>query len=347
MLRPYLVLLGIVFFCACSKPDNPTPTPPSPPINDSVPVKPPPSIDTAHWKMINTGINTVLLDIWFTDSLHGVLTGADSMLYRSVDGGQTWKPSINSKSDLQCLYFLNAKQGYAAGINNFAYTLDGGQTWTVKAISGTLIDTIRSAPYSFPWPNLQFVSGSNGYLTTGKGLYKTTDTGTTWTIVNTQPVHAMYFTSANTGYVYYPYNSCSKTIDGSQTWQPPVTLLAQPGADPAGVGLNPALNLLQFTDDLHGWYLDGFVVAGTTDGGQTWNTLHQFQSQGYADIQMLSNQLGYLCGKTIMKTTDGGTNWLTDLDLGGGYAASIFMLDANHGWACGASGMVFKYGIQK
>lgn len=337
MPRFCVALLGILFFSACSKPNNPTPTPPP---TDSFPNGTRPTsqtpADTARWKTIDTHINTPFMDIWFTDSLHGVVTGADSMLYRSTDGGLNWQRATSSKSDLQCLYFLNAQQGFAAGINNIAYTLDGGRTWTVKKIKGLMVDTLS---YGFPWPNLQFVSGSTGYITTGKGLYMTTDTGTTWTLVNTQPVHAMYFTSANTGYAYYVNNSITKTTDGGSSWQS-AAILPIPAIN---VSPNPGFNMLQFTDDQHGWYLDGMNIAGTKDGGQSWQLLHAFQSQGYNDLQMLSNQVGYICGATIMKTTDGGNSWQTDFVPGSNRVISIFMLDANHGWACGPNGFVFKY----
>jgi photosystem II stability/assembly factor-like uncharacterized protein len=340
MPRSLIALLGILFFSACSKHSTPTLTPPR---TDSVPATTPPTSqippDTARWKTINTHINTDFLDIWFTDSLHGVMTGADSMLYRSTDGGQTWQPAISSRSDLQCFYFLNAQQGYAAGINNIAYTLDGGQTWTVKKIKGLMVDTLPQN--IFPWPNLLFVSGSTGYITTGKGLYMTTDTGNTWTIVNTHPVEAACFTNANTGFAYYPYDSITKTTDGGKSWQP-VVVLPIPGS-PMTIN-NRALHLLRFTDDLHGWFSDGFNIAGTKDGGQSWQLLHTFQFQGYTDIKMLSNKLGYICGHTIMKTTDGGNSWQTDVDLGSNRAISIFMLDSTHGWACGGNGLVFKYG---
>jgi photosystem II stability/assembly factor-like uncharacterized protein len=269
------------------------------------------------------------------------MTGADSMLYRSSDGGQTWKQAISFRSDLQCLYFLNAKQGFVAGILNFGYTLDGGQTWTIKKIQGTLIDTVRSSPqgYFFPWPNLQFVSGSTGYLTTGKGLYMTTDTGSTWTIVNTHPVHAVYFTSATDGYAYYASALIARTGDGGATWQPGVTVPIPSSYN----GGNTSLDLLQFTDAEHGWYFAGVNISRTIDGGQTWQLLQNFQTQGYADFQMLSNQLGYICGTTIKKTTDGGNTWQTVADLGTARAVSLFMLDANHGWVCGTNGLVLRF----
>jgi len=344
MRKLYFVLPGLLIFSACSKPDNPTPTPPSPPPADTsgrpVNTAPPPvtPTDSAGW--IRTGINTTFLDVWFTDSLHGVVTSADSMVYRSSDGGLNWKKALPQKYDLQSIFFLNSSQGFVVGIKNFAYTLDGGQSWVVKKNNG-LGFAATKPPYV--WPNIQFTSGSTGYVTTGTGLYKTTDTGTTWTMVNQNSVSGVCFTNPGTGHVYIADNQFSTTTDGGLTWSRITTV---PGWDNSGSGSSGAVTVLQFTDDQHGWTSTGVNFAASTDGGNSWQDIYNLPqaSLSWLDMQMLNNQVGFACNRSLLKTTDGGHSWQTIFNAPStSWFASLFLLDAGHGWACGPGGLILKF----
>jgi photosystem II stability/assembly factor-like uncharacterized protein len=325
----------VLMAVSCSKKDHPAPTS-TDTTNTTAPIT-----DTAHWQTINTGFpGTAFNDVWFTDSLHGFLLGNDNYIYNSSDGGFGWQRYTGISGQFQVFYFLNASQGYAVGQKQLAITTNGGQTWTVKALTGVAVS-------SSVWPSIQFTAPDTGYLAVGQGIYKTTDMGSSWTLVDTRPVNALFFGGGDTGYVYYPADSCSRTPDGGSTWQPAVIFPQTYQNNTANVAE------LQFTDAQHGWFMGSNNIVTTSDGGNSWKNVYSTSDGNtlpFLDFQMLSNTEGYVAGPSqMMKTTDGGNTWQLNYQLfsSNGLSApaiaSIYFTDENHGWACCTNGVVLRY----
>jgi photosystem II stability/assembly factor-like uncharacterized protein len=346
-----------VLFCAlmaasCSKKEHPLPA--------QIPTGP--AVDTVHWQTINTGFPQAFFnDIWFTDSLHGFAVGTvDSAgyIYSSSDGGLTWQahagPYAGKYGQSLVLYFQNASQGYAASASQIAVTTNGGQSWTIKPLTGV------AAPMQGN-PSIQFTSPDTGYVSIGQGMYKTTDMGTSWTLVNTEPVVALFFTAQDTGYIFYPVypgDSISQTVNGGISWQPAA---ASPLAGPIGAPVSSQNHgQLQFTDALHAWSMSGSpeggtenAVAATDNGGASWHSITPVLTlgDGFMKLRMLSNQTGFVAAANqIMQTNDGGSSWQINYQnygVGGGGNSplinSIYFTDANHGWACCADGIILRY----
>src|SRR6266851_2843494 len=91
------------------------------------PYVPPPAQDSLmDWKVISSFTNKHLLDIWFTSSQKGFLL-ADH-LYQTTDGGNTWTviPNTSAIKNFFCLFFVDAKNGFAYNSSQLATTVDGG-----------------------------------------------------------------------------------------------------------------------------------------------------------------------------------------------------------------------------
>lgn len=94
-------------------------------------------------------------------------------LFRTTDGAQTWTEVLNSQNDdLNSIYFIDAKKGFAAGDNGFLkMTTDSGKTWA----------SVSPAPFYDDFYTIKFYDSKAGYLTSESGgIYKSTDGGSTW-----------------------------------------------------------------------------------------------------------------------------------------------------------------------
>lgn len=138
----------------------------------------------------------------FFDALHGVVLAQDARLLVTSDGGSNWsvRPLPGGAIDVD---FINPGQGWAMGIgdNSFQcnlpdlggcnrnfrlyHTSDGGKTW----VPGNF--TSLGMPGTKFWPPayFHFVDPDNGFASTGEdprenGLFRTTDAGRTWTMVD-------------------------------------------------------------------------------------------------------------------------------------------------------------------
>ncbi len=167
--------------------------------------------------------------IFFTDQMHGYML-SDGGVYRSSDGGTTWKdmgpkkPNEQSTEDFTGLSFTDSKHGILVGGGEMMFTTsDGGTTWT------------RNTKDYFSGPrrnyySIGFINATTGWIACSKAsdedkdidcLY-TNDGGTTWTTkkcFNLYQVNNFTF-HGNCGVATYQMNRTTimVTTDGGATW---------------------------------------------------------------------------------------------------------------------------------
>lgn len=135
-----------------------------------------------------------------------------------------------------------------------------------------------------------FTSATNGVLVvvypidpalSTLAVYRTSDTGTTWTIgpppssTTTGPESPALLTSTiSTGEVFVASIGgpnvnvpASLLSSGATAW----TVITPASSS---VGLLKDMTQLDFVDATHGWALTKYGLIGTTDGGVTWTVLH-------------------------------------------------------------------------
>lgn len=175
------------------------------------------------WKSSNGGLNwseTVcpvqsgftLNKIIFPSAAIGITIGENGIVWRSVDGGNTWVFQADlGVEDLNDIYFTSPTKGFIAAYNNIYTTADAGLTW-----SPTTIQDVELR-------NISFIDQSIGYAG-GRTLHKTIDGGNSWSTV---PVllpsylqggyDEMQFLNEDTGYAFVD-NYIIKTVDGGLNW---------------------------------------------------------------------------------------------------------------------------------
>lgn len=196
-----------------------------------------------HWERMDSATATLVpasrVSYHFLDDNQLICVG--EKVYRSADAGFHWKTVYDPTGGfgfLEQIQFTSRETGYAAGGvafdgTNYGFmikTVDGGNSW--QSVDYPLQKDITG---------LSFTDDLNGYLalnlyrgtiagtlSTGCALYKTTDGGATWALVNGElstgdngihgVVSQMYFRNGSEGFVASTLG-IYHTLDGGKTWQ--------------------------------------------------------------------------------------------------------------------------------
>jgi photosystem II stability/assembly factor-like uncharacterized protein len=283
-----------------------------------------------------TPFNTHFTDVFFLDSLNGVLTtgspgATNNTIYRTTNGGITFT-SIETGLRfglLTELSFPSQSVGYSAGMyGNIIKTTDGGENWV------TLTKGVRENIQSSYFLNLDtgWVAGNNGLV------LKTTDSGENWirktTFVN-NTLNSIFFISKNHGWAA-GNGVILNTNDGGETW------------DSAAV-TGEFYNIF-FITEKKGWAC-GYpgIFSTSEDGGKSWHIDTLLQNIPIRAIYFFSEKEGIINGSSgnILITSDGGLNWETiSTGIPGELVNSFDFIDNDVGYACGgytySTGFVIK-----
>ena len=126
-------------------------------------------------KTWSTQIGQTASSFSFVDSKMWIIGTASGSIYKTIDGGNTWKNTSQVNyypASIEAIQFINKDTGYAFGhMNDILITNDGGNTWTSIDPKMGL-----STVYSMYFANssVGYVGGDNGFM------YKTIDAGITW-----------------------------------------------------------------------------------------------------------------------------------------------------------------------
>ncbi|WP_291125685.1 YCF48-related protein [Flavobacterium sp. UBA6031] len=204
---------------------------------------------------------------------------------------------------------------------------------------------------------VQFADNNTGWASVYNSLYgyfllyKTTNGGTDWTVINgvANPVGGFYyFVDALNGWMFGASASTIgsnydilHTTDGGLSWTTQVT----------NVGLVKAI---YFSDVLHGWIVGrNALLMKTIDGGANWTTLsntNQNPEAQFRSVYALNANVCYFgssvsgsSGEYILKTTDAGNSW-TAMQVPFQYSVfNVVFWDENNGWISGDYGEIAHY----
>lgn len=198
------------------------------------PSKPVPSTQWAIWRTWDSGRTwdrvhqaaSDLLGVSFFPHGQGIAIQSASFggpnaayVVTTHNGGVTWtrRAAAPVEGELMAAAFPSARTGYAATLQTGGQaftvwtTTDGGLRWHIL---GTLpFGNGSPALLDFPTPRV-------GWLAVGSTLYRTHDSGQTWTKIflgETVPT-AISFLGSNRGAMVLPSGSVLRTSNGGQTW---------------------------------------------------------------------------------------------------------------------------------
>lgn len=309
--------------------------------------------------------NTVFLDVMFLESNpnYGWVSGFNSLVLRTTDGGENWDYTIIDRVQqfqLESIFFVNEKVGYASGPCNNCFDLeggvfksiDGGVTW--KEITPIFAYQVgMQVKYSLPLWGCFFENELEGYVVGGdcgnefpltsnntfqQVIYKTNDGGNNWNMF----VYSEGFTKLSD--IITDETGLSWAISSGQLWKSNAS--------------KDDWNIVSFTGGID-WHEDiskynnSFIVpysvgcAGnnnlnggiriTTNGGNSW-TDYKTPGAMYGSL-MVDDSTGWGVGynASVFQTTDGGLNWknIDNCLEGGDFLDDIALASDGRYWIVG------------
>jgi photosystem II stability/assembly factor-like uncharacterized protein len=287
--------------------------------------------------------NPNMSNIYFTDSLHGWISGGTSFpgpgyVFFSIDGGISWNFFNNiSNKYLNSAKFADSNTGYAVGYGGMILkSVNGGLNWSV--LSYRFTDNSLTAVW--------FVDNNTGWVSDGSSnLIKTTNSGTNWfqqSIGTNYGFSKLYFADANTGYGLSS-NGLFKTSNSGNNW-------FSRGSFPYGLA---AMNFINVnTGFCYGFYTSGYYIYNylykSTNGFNSWDTTNLPNNAGYSCLLFRNQLTGWIAGggatqgSYVAKTIDGGLSWTQENAGTTNYLTSIFFVDDYTGWVVGNNNAICK-----
>jgi len=293
------------------------------------------------WYQQDTGTNSLLMDVFFTDVLEGWTVGITNTILHTTDGGETWTPQDSPPSvNYYSTYFIDNLTGTAVGADvggggEIRRTVDGGENWTT---------IVGPSLYSL-WC-VFFIDENNGWIAGGREsgymidpirtIHKTDDGGLSWYTQLYQydelPLHGIHFYDLNTGCAVGEHGTIFWTDDGGNEW------VAQES------GEVDHLWGVQLLNDSTAWTVGvNDLVLNTQNGGSNWTSYATGLNCGWSDICFPDNLNGWMVGgitgeAKILYTPDAGGSWI-EQEAGSEHSlTSVHFADNLNGWATGNIG---------
>ena len=142
------------------------------------------------WQIQTVMPNGYFTNVYFLDEGTGWLVGyiggeTGTQLYRTDDGGKSWRKYLVSAVSIESVYFLDSNEGWAVGGEPSSkaakgytqglllHTRDGGQSWDRMEL-----------PFKERYlDRVQFTDEANGWLIGRNNIYRTGDRGKSWQAV--------------------------------------------------------------------------------------------------------------------------------------------------------------------
>jgi photosystem II stability/assembly factor-like uncharacterized protein len=254
--------------------------------------------------------------IEFVSESTGFIADYDGGIFKTTDGGNSWKQVASTALPFFDTHFVNANEGWAVGGNGSCYetncippgamilhTVDAGETWT-------RVNVNTANPMLF-W-SVWFVNQQLGFAVGGQSILRTTDGGETWNETTVENPGAdllnVRFFDENNGMVTGIFDKVFITKDGGENWE------AMDQYD------DFSAYVLDLAGDGTAFSSGDKVINRSTDFGETWTQLYTFSQLSVFSLNFISKTTGFALGPGewspdtggkagLYYTTDGGQSW--------------------------------------
>lgn len=226
-----------------------------------------------------------------------------NQLYKTVDGGNSWKQIYPLNISIGPISFSSASQGIGVVYfpDNETYissTADGEKTWTkLFKVENSTIESIKIAEDGTIWALAIYRPEDV------TKLLRSRDGGHNWDTVKVLNNMAATFSAINSDicFVGNCIKEMYKTTDGGDTW--------------ISIPQQEEVWYASFAYDDYGWaFANGGIPVKTTDGGQTWKPFKFDGIDVLSDILLIDKDNFVITGRkdsiySILLSQDGGHNF--------------------------------------
>lgn len=293
---------------------------------------------------IDKGIVSSIEVMKFRDSETGYIAGSMNGIYKSTDGGNSWKEVYTLPYNITSILSISGNTINAFVKDNMLRTSyvmnssDDGASWQKLAAFPKILINAGC-----------FIPGGQGFFAgltmQGSHIYASED-GIKWSerskIVSI--VTSMIFTGSQNGFAVCT-GGLYNTTDGGMTWE--------------NVKVDNyyaySLETVFFTDEMNGYittnnnkFESPCGLLKTSDGGISWNVVIIDNNFWLRSVFFVNQNTGYAVGNNdkqkgvILKSTDSGNTWLKQSVPECSILFAVNFTDENTGYAGDSHGTVLK-----
>jgi len=290
-------------------------------------------------KNVDTTYEVITEMKFFGDQI-GIAVGISGLILKSNDAGETWN-KIDSPfyGDIYDVTFLSEDTIFLVTGCKIYKSTDGGVQWEEKysSVEGSL-------------NCIQFINSNEGFATGNRSIYKTINGGETWFktfeinpfTIEFGDITSIDMVNSTLGYAveigFNPYGFLLKTENGGYDWQ----IVDE---------FDDMRDKIDFFDEELGFMSSSDYTYRTTNGGMTWDTLHNLF--GVVDFSIASSNSiisvnipsGYIVPKgrpfAISKSHDSGNTW-DGAFTNGAHLETVFFLNDSIGFVGGEYAIIMK-----
>lgn len=260
----------------------------------------------------------------------GWTAGRAGQIYRTVDGGRSWKITLQSNKCGSEPFFVNKKTGWLynrRAVNIICRTDDGGNTWENQGI-GIKVKSVFFIDDKIGWAVGMIEEWKNGMDTNYSGdrisalsvIKHTVDGGKTWETQHSKSMNEQGFTdllfisflNQNAGWIVGGKGAILHTEDGGKHW-----------THQKSGNMKSTLIRVQFVDAKVGWitgvqFGDRWkgIILHTKDSGKNWKVQHTVEDMAFYELYFINKKSGWMSGHSesgevgvLLHTEDEGMTW--------------------------------------